>query len=153
VTWWEYRTPRSSAADRPAPHSQVPAGKSWTVSSGSSFRARCAPGAPGCLPGLRLFPPRGGLGFGSCLPGRSSLPGGIKELPEFREINRSSRASLAFSPAFPACSSAFCARSSAFGACNAASAASASGVSGTPVLHHSRPEASKSTRSAGQSHE
>jgi hypothetical protein len=50
------------------------------------------PAAPGCLPGLRFFPPCCCLRCGGFLPGWSSLLGGIEELPLLREISRSSRA-------------------------------------------------------------
>jgi hypothetical protein len=91
VTWWEYRTPRSQAPARSFPHSHVPSGKCGTVLSGRSFHARYAPGAPGCLPGLRP-PRRRGLRSGGFFPGWSSALGGIDEFPLLRETSRSSRA-------------------------------------------------------------
>ena len=70
-----------------------PAGTAASFLSGFSLQARCAPGAPGCLPCL-FFPfPRFGFGSGAVFPGRSSADGGIEEFPEFRDTARSSFAS------------------------------------------------------------
>ena len=108
VTWWEYRTPRSAAPARSAPHPQLPSGSTSSVSSGCSRQARYAPGAPGCLPGLRP-PPRRAVRSGGFFPGRSSVPGGIDEFPLLREISRSSRATRSASSAFCVFSAAICA--------------------------------------------
>jgi hypothetical protein len=153
VTWWEYRTPRSRAPARFLPHPQVPSGKCGMVSSGRSLHGRYAPGAPGCLPGLRFFPPCRCPGCGVLLPGWSSLLGGIEELPLLREISRSSRAicsacsaSCARRPAITSSLSSFsrarrstASRSRAFSARSSA-APGPSAVPGTPVLHHGRPQ-------------
>jgi hypothetical protein len=104
------------------------------------------------LPGAARLLPAGGV-----RPGWSSLLGAIEEFPEFREISRSRRASLSFSAAFSAASdatsprsSATSARSCSFSARSRLSAASyeaaASGVSGTPVPHHSQPSVSNRHR-------
>jgi hypothetical protein len=69
------------------------------------------PFAPGCFPRLRPeFFARFGAGF--ALPGRSSLEGGIEELPLLRETSRSNRRTRSSSAALaprsstitPACS-------------------------------------------------
>ena len=72
---------------RSRPHGHEPSGNSATVSSGVCDQARCAPGAPGCLPGLRPLPGFA-RGAGAFRPGRSSDDGGIEELPEFRDAAR-----------------------------------------------------------------
>jgi len=166
VTWCEYFTPRSRAPARSFPHSQVPCGKCGTVSSGSSRQARNAPGAPGCLPCLRP-PPRRGLRSGGFFPGRSSVLGGIEELPLLRETSRSSRATRSSSSAFRAFRSAITAslssssircrsatsRSREFSACSAPESLGTPGISGapgTPVLHQSRPSVSNRARRADQ---
>ena len=148
VTWWENRTPRSAAPARSPPHAQEPCGKCAIISSGSSRQARNAPGAPGCLPGLR--PPRRVFRSGGLRPGRSSLLGGIDELPLFREISRSSRAIRSRSSAFSAFSSSFSARSRPAAACSAATTTGASGGSGMPALHQSQPCVSNTTRTASR---
>ena len=104
------RTPRSAAPDRSAPHPHLPCGKCGIVPSGSSFHARKLPGAPGCLPGLRL-PPRCGLVFGGFFPGWSSIDGGIEEFWLLRDISRSSRAIFASRSAIFASLSSFNTRS------------------------------------------
>ena len=109
------------------------------LSSGFSRQARNVPGAPFCLPGLRFPPPRRIFGSGGCLPGWSSALGGIEELPLLREISRSSRAIFSACSAIRAFNSAFSVRSRAFASRSAAATSGASGVSRTPLLHHSIP--------------
>jgi hypothetical protein len=65
--------------------------------------------------------------------------GGIEEFPGLREISRSSRAIRSASSVICARSCAFSAFSCAFCARSAAATSAAPGVSGTPVLHQSRP--------------
>ena len=115
----------------------MPSGNTSSVLSGCSFQARNAPGAPGCLPGFRLIPPWRALRSGGFFPGRSSVLGGIDEFPLLREISRSSSAIFSACSVICAFSSAFSARSRAFASCSAATTPGASGVSGTPLLHHS----------------
>jgi hypothetical protein len=111
--WWLAATPRSAAAARSAPHSHAPAGKCGTRSSRLADQARCDPGAPGCLPGLRPPLPRPGLAGGGVRPGRSSALGAIEELPLLRPSRRrrsrtsaaSATTSARSSPIAAACSS------------------------------------------------
>ena len=107
MSWCDATTPRSSASARSRPHAQAPSGNSGFVLSGSSLQARCAPGAPGCLPCLFFPLPRFGLGAGGVFPGRSSADGGIPEFPEFRDTARSSLASRSDRSVTCAVSSAF----------------------------------------------
>jgi hypothetical protein len=60
--WWQAYTPRSRAAARSCPHSHIPTRRCGTVSSGVADQARCAPGAPFCLPGRRTRPCPGAAG-------------------------------------------------------------------------------------------
>ena len=94
--------PRRRTAARPHPH--VPSGQCGTTSSGSHRQARYDPGEPGCPPALRLPPLRAGPPRGEVRPGRSSIEGGNDELPLFREISRSRRATLRARSAFSASS-------------------------------------------------
>jgi len=61
------------------------------TSSGLSQRI-AAPGDPGCFPGFRFRSARSAarrsFRAGGLRPGRSSLPGGIEEFPEFRDAAR-----------------------------------------------------------------
>ena len=67
-----------------------------TVPSGRADQARCDPGAPGCLPGLRPPLPRLGFVGVGVRPGRSSADGAMDELPLLRSRRRrSSRTSSA----------------------------------------------------------
>ena len=126
----------------------APCGKCGTARSGSWLQARCEPGAPGCLPGFRL--PRCGVRAGGVRPGWSSSDGGSEELPEFRDAARSSLASRSSSSESRPASAAFSAVSSAFSARSAATTSAAPGVSGTPVLHQSRPSVSSTTPKAAR---
>ena len=155
VTWWEYLHPQVAGAGQvSAARAGALAGTAASVSSGCSFQARNAPGAPGCLPGLRFPRPPRASRSGGFFPGWSSVLGGIEEFPLLREISRSSRAILSACSAICAFSSAFSARSRAFASRSAATTSGASGVSGTPLLHHSTPvplpSVIKSTPSARQ---
>jgi hypothetical protein len=129
------------------------------VLSGFSLHARCAPGAPGCLPGFRLPSVRRPGCAGCFLPGWSSDEGGSEEFPLFREACRSSRATRPDSSATCASSTAilasrssssarsfpFAARSLALAAASAMASAGASGVPGTPELQQSWPSVSNTT--------
>jgi hypothetical protein len=105
-------TPRSRAPESRAPHAHVPSGKCGMVSSGASAQARCDPGDPGCLPGFRFPPRRGGLP--ADVPGWSSIDGGKEEFPLLPEISRSSRSTRAVSCALAASSSVTRSASAAF---------------------------------------
>ena len=105
LTWWEYTTPRSRACSSPVPHAQLPRGNRSLAWPGSCRQARNIPGAPGCLPGLRLPLPRPGFGRGCSFPGRSSEEGGMDEFPLLRFKARSRRATCSRSAAiWSACS-------------------------------------------------
>jgi hypothetical protein len=81
--------PTSCASARSLPHPHRPRGRCGTHSSGMLTHGIALPLAPCCFPGLRPeFVTRFGAGF--VLPGRSSLEGGMEELPLFREARRSS---------------------------------------------------------------
>ena len=73
------------------------------------LQARCEPGAPGCLPGLRP-PPflRPALPSGGLRPGWSSIDGGRDEFPLLRDSRCSSRSSFAASFSLASIRSATC---------------------------------------------
>jgi hypothetical protein len=123
ITCRDPEIPRSAAPARSRPHAHGPAGNSGTVSSGPSRQARCAPGAPGCLPCRFPDPPR----FrwpGAFRPGRSSAEGGIEELPEFLDAARQAASSCSRSSATSDVSSATCADSSRISASRGSSGSS-----------------------------
>jgi Homeodomain-like domain len=72
-------------------------------------------------------------------PAGHRCPAASTNSPELREISRSSRAIFSACSAICAFSSAFSARSRAFASCSAATTSGASGLSRTPLLHHSTP--------------
>ena len=94
-------------------------GKS-SVLSGRGSHARYAPGAPGCLPGFRLFPPPRALRCGGFFPGRSSDEGGIEEFPLLRDSARSSRLTCSRSAAIWSACALTASRSSPISSCCAA---------------------------------
>ena len=120
VTWWEYATPRSRAPASSRLHSHRPPGNTSSVLSGRGSHARYAPGAPGCLPGFRLFPPPRALRCGGFFPGRSSDEGGIEEFPLLRDSARSSRLTCSRSAAIWSACALTASRSSPISSCCAA---------------------------------
>ena len=139
------RRPPPGPRRRPGPRrTRTPrAGNAAPSGPGSSLQARCEPGAPGCLPGLR--PPAAArlAAPAASSPAGHRCSGGIRRVgPEFREISRSSRRDLLRLLRQPslqfrvlrsqlARSAPAAARSPA---CRAAATSGASGVSGTAVL-------------------
>jgi hypothetical protein len=119
--------PTTAASGRSAPQVPHRSGACLTTSSGSSTCARCAPGAPGCLPGRR--PSACSASRRSARAGlRSpSEDGGFEELEESLPSRRSSSPTRASSAPLAATSLALAARNSTMTAAWTAMIASRSG--------------------------
>jgi hypothetical protein len=158
VTWQARSTPSSVASARSAPHSHAPSGR-WSTTSASSAHGRLVPAAPRCLPRLRFAPPVPGLALraGFLRPGRSSVDGGMLELPLLRDTSRLSRSTSARSRrSSAACSPTSAAWLSRSVACSRTSASSStrdssSGSSTRRAQQRSTRKASTPARRVGVS--